>query len=137
MVVIFILLFFTQSFAQVDFTSSNLPIVVINTNGQTILDEPKIVASMGIIYKGVGIRNNVGDPANNYSGQIGIEIRGSSSQMFPKKQYGIELRNATGAGIDASLLGLPKQGDWILMPSLRRGTLKLINKPSLQLDSFR
>ena len=112
--VIVVLFCFGRSLAQVDFTSSNLPIVVINTNGQPILDEPKIEASMGIIYNGVGIRNNVSDVANNYNGQIGIEIRGSSSQLFPKKQYGIELRNAIGAGIDASLLGLPKQGDWIL-----------------------
>ncbi len=96
------------------FTSSNLPIVIINTNGQTIPDEPKITADMGIIYNGPGLRNNVTDPPNNYNGKIGIEIRGSSSQMFPKKQYGIELRNAAGSSIDASLLGLPKKDDWVL-----------------------
>ena len=109
-----ILLFSLQGFAQVSFTSSNLPIVVINTSGQTILDDPKIEATMGIIYNGVGVRNNVTDAANNYNGKIGIEIRGSSSQMFPKKQYGLELHDALGAGIDVSLLGLPKQSDWIL-----------------------
>ena len=109
-----LLLFSLQGFTQVVFTSSNLPIVVINTNGQTIKDDPKIEATMGIIYNGVGLRNNVTDAANNYNGKIGIEIRGSSSQMFPKKQYGIELHDALGASIDASLLGLPKQSDWIL-----------------------
>ncbi len=109
-----ILLFSLQGFAQVSFTSSNLPIVVINTSGQTILDDPKIEATMGIIYNGVGVRNNVTDAANNYNGKIGIEIRGSSSQMFPKKQYGLELHDALGVGIDASLLGLPKESDWIL-----------------------
>ena len=35
---------------SVNFTSSNLPIIVINTGGQSILDEPKITADMGIIY---------------------------------------------------------------------------------------
>ncbi|HEX7358119.1 MAG TPA: hypothetical protein VF270_10460, partial [Ignavibacteriaceae bacterium] len=41
----------------VEFTSSNLPIVVINTNGQIIPDEIKITADMGIIYNGEGVRN--------------------------------------------------------------------------------
>lgn len=100
--------------AQVEFTSSNLPIVVINTSGQTIPDEPKIVADMGIIDNGPGMRNFLSDPFNNYQGKIGIEIRGSSSQMFPKKQYGIELRNDDGTDRDASLLGLPPEEDWVL-----------------------
>jgi len=99
--------------AVVPFTSSNLPIVVINTDGQSIMDDPKITASMGIIDNGAA-RNNVSDPFNNYNGKIGIEIRGSSSQMFPKKQYGIELRDDAGNGIASSLLSLPEEEDWIL-----------------------
>lgn len=96
------------------FTSSNLPILVINTNGQTIKDEPKIVASMGIIDNGPGVINNLTDPFNNYNGKIGIEIRGSSSQMFPKKQFGIELIDDLGAGVSAPLLGMPAEEDWVL-----------------------
>ncbi len=95
-------------------TSSNLPIIVINTGGFIIPDEPKITADMGIIYNGVGVRNNVTDPFNNYSGKIGIERRGSSSQSFPKKQYGVELRDELGNGIDASLLDMPAEEDWVL-----------------------
>ncbi|MEJ1241553.1 CotH kinase family protein [Chryseolinea sp. T2] len=98
---------------KVSFTSSNLPVVVINTNGGTIVDDPKIGASMGIIDNGTE-RNSVTDPFNDFSGKIGIEIRGSSSQMFPKKQYGIELRDDTGKGLSASLLGLPEEEDWVL-----------------------
>lgn len=96
------------------FTSSNLPIIVINTNGQGIVDDPKIVATMGIIDNGVGVRNNLTDAFNNYNGKIGIEIRGSSSQMFPKKQYGFELIDDLGDGVNASLLGLPAEEDWVL-----------------------
>jgi hypothetical protein len=99
---------------QVAFTSSNLPIVVINTNGQTIVDDPKIIADMGIIHNAPGIRNQITDPFNNYNGKIGIEIRGSSSQMFPKKQYGIELTDINGDGVEAPLLDLPAEEDWIL-----------------------
>ena len=99
---------------QVVFTSSNLPIVVINTRGQTIIDEAKITADMGIIDNGPGQRNNLTDPFNNYDGLIGIEIRGSSSQSFPKKQYAVETRLDNGENNNVSLLGLPAENDWIL-----------------------
>lgn len=98
----------------VDFTSSNLPIVVINTNGQEIPNDEKITADMGIIFNGEGTRNYLTDPFNNYNGKIGIEIRGSSSQSFPKKQYAVETRDASGNDLDVSLLGLPEESDWIL-----------------------
>ncbi len=101
-------------FAQtVNFNSSNLPIIVINTSGQEIKDEPKITADMGIIYNGAA-RNNMTDPFNHYNGKIGIEIRGQSSQMFPMKSYSIELRDALGNSVDKSLFGLPKEADWVL-----------------------
>jgi len=108
---------------SVNFTSSNLPIVIVDTQGQTIVDEPKIPSTMGIINNGPGNRNDVTDPINDYNGNIGIEIRGSSSQSFPKKQYGIELRDALGASQDKSLLGLPKKDDWILYAAYDDKTL--------------
>jgi hypothetical protein len=95
-------------------TSSNLPIISINTNGQTIPDDPKITADMGIIFNGENVRNNVTDPFNHYNGKIGIEIRGQSSQMFPMKSYSLELRDASGNSIDKSLFGMPKEADWVL-----------------------
>ena len=52
----------TDKFSVVLFTSSNLPIVVINTNGQMIPDDYKITADMGIIYNGEGVRNYLTDP---------------------------------------------------------------------------
>jgi hypothetical protein len=94
--------------------SSDLPIVVIDTHGQAIPDEPKIDASMGIIDNGPGERNFITNPFNAYSGRIGIEIRGSSTQQFPKKQYGVETRNAAGDDSSVSLLGLPAESDWVL-----------------------
>ena len=105
------------SSSSVNFTSSNLPIVVINTHGQTIPDEPKITADMGIIYNGEGVRNNVTDPFNNYSGKIGIELHGNSTQTFPKKPYSIETRDSTGANLDVSILGMLADNDWIFLAS--------------------
>ncbi len=93
--------------------SSNLPIVILNTNGQAILDDPKIEADMKIIYNGEGKMNHVSDTTFDYNGKIGIEIRGSSSQMFPKKQYGFETRDEAGEELNVSLLGFPSGDDWI------------------------
>ncbi|HYG39021.1 MAG TPA: CotH kinase family protein [Cytophagales bacterium] len=97
------------------FESSNLPILVINTNGQTIVDDPEIIADMGIIDNGFGNRNKVADPFNDYEGKISIEVRGESSQMFPKKSFKVKtLNNSAQADTAVSLLGFPKEDNWVL-----------------------
>ncbi len=97
------------------FNSSNLPIVLINTFSQTILDEPKINASMKIIYNGPGMINHVTDFPNAYNNNIGIEIRGAFSSTFPQKPYAIETRNTLMAQNDTSILGMPAEHDWCLL----------------------
>ena len=95
--------------------SSDLPIVVINTQqGQPVPDEPKISADMGIIYNGVGNRNNLTDAFNEYDGKIAIETRGASSTGFPKKNYGFETQDENGDNNNVTLLGMPEENDWIL-----------------------
>jgi len=96
------------------YNSSNLPIVSINTFGQTILDDPKITVHMGIIDNGPGIRNHITDSFNSYNGNIDIELRGSWSQTFPQKQYGYETLDSTGTEADTSIMGMPAESDWIL-----------------------
>ena len=58
-----------------------------------------------------------------YSGQIGIERRGHSSQRFPKKSFSIELRDARGKDRKVGLLGLPADGDWVLYAPYNDKTL--------------
>ena len=97
------------------FTSSNLPLVIINTKpGETIKDEPKIVADMKIIYNGNGNANHVSDSGNIYTGKVGIEIRGRYSASLPQKPYGFETRDSLGNNLDVSLLGMPEENDWVL-----------------------
>ncbi|MFN8345790.1 MAG: CotH kinase family protein [Spirosomataceae bacterium] len=108
-----------------NFESSNLPIVVIDTEGKTIVDEPKVNVKMGIIDNGTGNRNyyknplnnNLPDPFNNFNGTVGIELRGSASQFFPKKPYGFETRDGTDKSIKVPILGMPAESDWILNAS--------------------
>ncbi len=114
-ILIFIFFLALNAYGQVSFESSNLPIVIIDTHGVTIPDEPKITADMGIIDNGPGQRNHITDPYNDYDGKIGIELRGSSSQaLFPKKSYGLELRDSQGNDSSVSILGMPKESDWVL-----------------------
>ena len=121
-------------------TDSNLPIVVIDTdinpntgNPYEIPDDPKVGATMKIIQRPDGSRNFISDKANpqylNYSGRIGIEIRGSSSQSLPKKPYGLTtLKNDKTTKNNVSILGMPEEHDWVLNsiaydPSLIRNYL--------------
>jgi hypothetical protein len=84
--------------------SNALPNIFIHTNGNTIVDEPKVLGTMEITADGVDV----------FTGSIAIEIRGASSQMFPKKSYGFETRDGNNQDLDVSLLGLPEEEDWIL-----------------------
>ena len=95
-------------------TTSNLPIVVINTNGQNIVDDPRIICDMGIIDNGSGVINSINDFFNDYDGKISIEYRGSSSQSFPKKSYALETQDINGDNNNVSLLGMPVENDWVL-----------------------
>ncbi len=106
-----------ENSTSLNFTSSNLPIFLINTNYQEIPDEPKISASLGIIYNGEGTRNSVFLTPNHYNGLIGIELRGNSTQHYPKKPYAFETRDSLGENYNVSLFGLPKENDWILRAS--------------------
>jgi subtilisin-like proprotein convertase family protein len=95
------------------FDSSTLAIVMVDTYGQEIPDNPKIPIGLKIIDNPEGTYNHLTDnPAYDYYG--GIETRGSSSQMFLKKSYGLETWDSSGTSIDTSLLGMPKESDWIL-----------------------
>lgn len=108
-----------SSYSQ-SFTDSNLPIILINTDGGiTIPDSPRILAGMKIIYRGEGLRNYLTDSDStgllNYSGRINIEIRGSASQVLSKKQFGLStLMSDNISNNNVSLLGMPADNDWIL-----------------------
>lgn len=92
--------------------TSNLPIVVINTFGKGITAETKITSHMRFINAASGRSALTHQP--EYSGRAGIEIRGSSSTQFPKKSYGFEIQDATGADLSAPLFGMPAEADWVL-----------------------
>lgn len=81
-----------------------LPLIAISTNGNQIVDEPKVNATFTVTENG----------DISYSGNMGIEIRGASSQLFPKKSFGFETRDDANEDVDVALLGYPEEEDWIL-----------------------
>lgn len=135
-----ILLLFVATTEAQTFTDSNLPLIIINTDinpgtgrPAEIPDEPKIPATMKIIFRPDGSRNYIKDQNNpdylNYNGRIGIEKRGSSSQSLPKKPYGLTtLKVDKVSNNNVSILGMPAENDWVLNsiaydPSLIRNYL--------------
>ena len=86
---------------------TELPIITITTNGEEIVDEPKIPGRYYLLEKG----------KEPLSGFVGIELRGGyMSQQFRKKSYSIELwKDEQGSETDKiSLLGMRVDDDWIL-----------------------
>ncbi|HEX6699224.1 MAG TPA: CotH kinase family protein [Gaiellaceae bacterium] len=100
------------------FVDSNLPLVTVDTGGVAIPNDPKIPATMRVLRDPAGGRTSLQSPAV-FDGRVGIELRGHASMGYPKKQYGFETRDATGSGIDVSLLGMPAEEDWILQGPYR------------------
>lgn len=99
--------------------NNKVPIIFINTKGNTIVNEPKVSSIMQI---------QVGDTIV-FKSNIGIEYRGSTSfRLFDQKSYGIELRDINDNDTDSAIMDFPKQSDFILYApandkSLIRNTL--------------
>lgn len=102
---------------QVSIDSTLFPIIVINTDGYGMpVDTAKYEATMGIIDNSNGQYNKPGQPFNGYNGKISIKVRGSSSRYFyPKKNFSVETQDDNGNNNNVSLLGMPKENDWVLV----------------------
>lgn len=97
------------------FTNSTLPIVVIQSLGMPVLDEPKTKVRFSIVDNGPGATNNVTDSPKAYDGFAGMELRGRSSQRHPKLSFGIETMDSVGEKAKAAkLLDFPKDKDFVL-----------------------
>jgi CotH kinase protein len=83
--------------------NKSVPFISIKSE-KKIVDDPKCAAVLKIE------RNDSLLLETN----IGIEIRGAVSQYEDKKSYGFEIRDVNDSLSNKSLLGLPKNDDWIL-----------------------
>ena len=83
-------------------SAAQLPRVSLQTAGP-IPDAPPVTARVRV--------------GRDYSGGGRVEVRGQSSQMFPKKSYALELNRKRG------LLGMPADDDWVLYAGYNDKTL--------------
>ena len=97
--------------------TSNLPTVVVDTNGVNIDSSGR---SFQPVYTVVIDRDEltgiarINDSEPNFTGRGGMHIRGQSSAGFPKKQYAWETWNNENEDKKVSVLGMPAESDWIL-----------------------
>ena len=109
----------------VSLTSTNLPIVWIDVDGQYIDRYERITARMKIIHNGEGQLNyadTVQHPGQtiDYEGYVGLRYRGSSSfSMSDKKPYSFRPLTAPledgGTKKKVKILGMGKDNDWALL----------------------
>lgn len=93
-------------------TSFNLPVILIDTSKQQVSREEEIKVDLQIYNNGddVNILNDNPDVVS----KANIKIRGNSSSKYPKKQFSINLINNKEEDKDISLLGMPKESQWVL-----------------------
>jgi len=96
------------------FGQTSLPVLVIDTGGQAIPDEPKITATLHVFDSETGDVNRPALSGADLTTAIAIERRGFSSQTFPKASWSFETRDENNEDEDVALLGLPEEEDWVL-----------------------
>ena len=102
-IIISLFLLLSQAVLPQSFTQSNLPLILIDTKGQAIPDEPKITALMKVINNPNKV-NKLTDQTFEYDGYIGIETRGNTAQIFFEKlSYTVETRTDSGTNLNVSL----------------------------------
>ena len=110
---------------NVQLTSTNLPIVWIDVDGQYIDRDVRITGRMKIIHNGEGNLNyadTVSHPGQHidYEGYVAIRYRGSSSySMSDKKPYSFRPIDKPleegGTKMKVNILGMGKDNNWALL----------------------
>lgn len=93
-------------------TRFNLPILLIDTSGQKVSRNQEIAVNLQVYNNKNGV--NTLDDKPKVTSKANIKIRGNSSSKYPKKQFSLELISGKGEDKDASLLGMPKESEWVL-----------------------
>lgn len=92
--------------------SSNLPIMIVQTGGQGIPQDQRVRAALTIFEPRDGRARLANAP--DFESAVSIEVRGQTSSGFPKQPYNVEIQDAYGNDLEAPLLGLPEESDWVL-----------------------
>jgi hypothetical protein len=92
---------------------SQLPVFVVNTFGKEILHAEKVLASVRVIAPEPGKASGLTHAAD-FDGRGEMKLRGNSSLRYLKRSYALKTRDDAGESRSVSLLGFPKDSDWVL-----------------------
>lgn len=107
----------TETFTVLDETGagfrSNLPLLVLNPFGKYISSGSRTLASLQIIEPGKDGATTLAGKLD-YDGRASVNVRGFSTLRQPKNSLTIRLVDENSSKTKASLLGMPKESDWVL-----------------------
>jgi len=92
--------------------TSNLPLVILNTFGREVEREDKIRASVRFIDAENGRSTLM--RAADFDGRGDVNLRGNTSLRYLKRSFSLKTRDDAGESRSVSILGFPKDNDWIL-----------------------
>lgn len=101
---------FTDNEVAYHLMITTLPIVCLDAKGAEIIKDKR--TDCGFVLIDPLKRTSTNEAL--FTHKAGVKVRGASSSTYPKKSYSIELQDEQGEEVDASLLGLREDGDWIL-----------------------
>lgn len=101
--------------------TSNLPIVVLHTAGQSISKNSRTTmrAEFFDVHNGRALDGAKPD----YAGLVTLNLRGMTTMNLPKRSYTLHCVDDSDKQIKVSLLGLPAEEDWVLYAPFEDKTL--------------
>jgi hypothetical protein len=94
--------------------TSNLPIIVLHTDGQYISKEDQSIARAEFFGVVPGTHRAALSSNPEYQGLLGIHMRGSSTMDLPKHSFTVHMLDSKTNQTKVALLGMPKEEDWVL-----------------------
>jgi hypothetical protein len=112
---------------------SNLPLLVIQQFNSLIEPGDRSIAYMTLLEPQANALTQLTQTPTLQS-RININVRGSSSQSFPKKGYGFHIFNEDNSNRKIELLGMPAEHNWVLHGPFSDKSL-MRNKISYEMSS--
>lgn len=112
-----------QGYSRYSIYFTDIPLLYIDTDSE-ILDSPKVSSRISIV------ENN----GNIIESNAGIEYRGATSQLYPKKSFEIEFWNDTTGDDtnDIALFGMREDKDWNIQ-AMYNEPLKITSKTAWEI----
>lgn len=101
--------------------TSNLPIIVLHTLGQSIDGEDDTVVQAQFFDTRGQRASHLAQP--DHQGLVGIHPRGHTSLHLPKQSYSMHTLDLQTNQTKVALLGLPQEEDWVLYASFEDKTM--------------